>query len=89
MVFGLSLLNAEKEVSYMKYNKVPQLTLIFQKETNMFNEIINYFTADRKVIDEARDLLVELRAEQEAADALMAKLEARVLVMKTINCKQS
>jgi len=73
----------------MKYNKVPQLTLIFQKETNMFNEIINYFTADRKVIDEARDLLVELRAEQEAADALMAKLEARVLVMKTINCKQS
>jgi hypothetical protein len=24
MVFGLSLLNAGKEVSYMKYNKVPQ-----------------------------------------------------------------
>jgi hypothetical protein len=48
----------------------------------MFNKIKNYFTADRKVIDEARGLLAEIRAEQDAADDLVARLEAKALVMK-------
>jgi hypothetical protein len=61
-------------------SKEPKHLIIWS--ITMFSKIKDYFLTDRKTTDEARELLNAWREDQQAADELVAKLEAKALVMK-------
>jgi hypothetical protein len=61
-------------------SKEPKHLIIWS--ITMFNKIKNYLNGNRKEIDEAREFLITWQEGQKAADELVAKFEAKALVMK-------